>query len=230
MILRVGQNFVNTLLLASINQRIGLGLVSDGDECVINMADYLQSQIFCNCHKYLADPFTEGIDHTKYSTSTSSFCDAYKYMASVCQGTCFRKDETFHMEFFHAMRIAFIEILAASLTLENTFEDVTLTLSLPLAFIKQMDIPIVEDGLAALDYSGKIIIIQDFNALYEYMLSHNEFEQVCKRVIALGSSVEASMDLNKFYNSAHSNPSNAWKRSVVQAWLAIKNIYAFGRL
>lgn len=227
MMYRVIPEAVNTLLLSPLSTQIAQYQTKDNSTYILNIYDYINSQIQCNAHKFLANPFSEKDE--RFSTSTAQFRQAYKYLSSCCQSTFFRKDDDCRREFHHCLQIAFIECLAASLALSEVHSNSVITLTLPLQFRDKMEIPTLDGAAQVFDAVDHVVMVTDFTELFTCFLAGDGFDIVSKRLVALGPKVAEALNLSMFYQQLLDNPSDELKQITVQAWLAIQRIYAFRR-
>ncbi len=231
-VLRVRDLDINTLLLTTVNPRISTQKYSkqvlDNARLVINIQDYIVSQVTMNIHKCLANPMSELVNYTKDSTTSAQFKSANSYLSSVCEKTYYRQDKHCYAEFVHAVKLCYVETLASLMVLSQTFDNVSFRITVPMTFAQNVPMQSTDGDIdEVLKYKGKFIFIDNLASVYGHLVAQNQLPRVIKWVIALGPHVENSIDISVILKKLKEEPSLGLKDSIALVYLVMQDIYAF---
>lgn len=232
---RVNASEVNVLLACTVDvtvrSRVSNWETIKGSRLVINFYDYLTSQVYNNYHKYISDPFRQKNEKPNYSVTTTEFSDARNYIDALCHKTILRADNKVRNSFYKCLKLFITEMILVQTILcqVDTDKETISLITLPRTLIDTLELkPISEDISEVLENVNNVILVRDFDFVYNYIKDNDLIEDALSILTGYNSAILYNLDYHKLLQEVYSNPSSLIKQAIAQLWLVQKNIYAFG--
>lgn len=219
---RIRANFLNSYLALVVDPKLQSRLTRmanlSNQTVIVNIYEFIESQLLANVHKYIGD------------IRTSEFRKAKRYLTAVCEETVYQYDEESKSSFITVAKALIIDLSIVQMLLTSTYPNVSFVVTAPPAYLDKLSgLPsvITESTIGMLP--SPIVKVQDFVGVLDVMSNTDTaIADALEVIAAFYPACLKNLDIAGIYKNALTGNTPMIDQRLAQLYLVSKGVISFG--